>query len=209
MPAQPDNALDLDALHDGIRGSIAAAFPDLATVEDYREDRRSLPLPAVLIELVDMEPDPDLDAGTEQLGVVLRFELQIVIGFRAPNAKREIRKLAAALAQHVNGQRWGQRVGPARVTDITREDFAPELDKYEVWRIEFEQTGAIGNSVWTNDGTTPREVLTSWSPEVGPAHVAAYRAVSTPMSFANWFGISGHWTEPGEWLDAILIGSGE
>lgn len=169
----PDTALDLDALHDGIRDSIAAAFPALATVEDYREDRNGLRLPAVLIEMTELEPDIEADPGTEQLACLARFDAHIVIGFRTLAAKREIRKLAAALAKHVHGNRWGQRVGPAEVVAVAPDDFTPELDRFEVWRVEWQQPVHIGESVWRNDGETPIPVF-SWAPDIGPGNEDQY-----------------------------------
>jgi hypothetical protein len=174
MTVQPDTAIDLDALHDAIVASIAAQFPALRTVEDYREDRKQLTLPAVLVSLTDLEPDPDEDPGTEQLAAIARFEAQIVIGFRTANAKREIRKLAAALAHHIYGNRWGQPVEAARVTSIVQDDFSPELDRFEVWRVEWQQIVHIGTSIWDNDGVIPTEVLVSFAPDIGPDNEPSY-----------------------------------
>lgn len=174
MTVKPDTAIDLDALHDAICASIKAAFPSLATVEDYREDRKHLTLPAVLINLTDLEPEPDEDPGTEQLAAMARFDAQIVIGFRTANAKREVRKLAAALAHHIYGNRWGQPVEAARVTAIVQDDFSPELDRFEVWRVEWQQIIHIGTSVWNNDGVIPTEVLASFEPDTGPDNEAKY-----------------------------------
>lgn len=177
MTVQPDTAIDLDALNDAIIASIRSQFPALATVADYRDDRKQLPLPAVLISLTDLEPDPDEDPGTEQLAAIARFEAQIVIGFRTANAKREIRKLAAALAHHIYGSRWGQPVEAARVTAIVPDDFSPELDRFEVWRVEWQQIVHIGTSIWTNDGEIPTRVLASFAPEIGPENEAEYSDV--------------------------------
>lgn len=174
MTNYPDTAIDLDAMHDAIIASIAAAFPALATVDAYREDRKQLTLPAVLINLTDLEPEPDEDPGTEQLAAMARFDAQIVIGFRTANAKREVRKLAAALAHHIYGNRWGQPVEAARVTAIVQDDFSPELDRFEVWRVEWQQIIHIGTSVWNNDGVIPTEVLIGFEPDTGPGNESQY-----------------------------------
>lgn len=178
--AAPGTALNLDALHEGILTSIRDAFPDLATVEDYREDRQMQPIPAVLVEMTELEPSPDDDPGTEQLAALARFDAHIVLGFRTPQIKREIRKLAAALAFHVQGNRWGQRVGPAEVTAIVPDDFTPELDQFEVWRVEWQQLVHIGESVWRNDGATPVPFF-SWAPDIGPDNEPAYEPVLPPV----------------------------
>lgn len=69
MTVQPDTAIDLDVLTDAILANIATAFPVFETVEAYREDRRSLPAPACLVQLVDLEPDHAADPGTDQMVV--------------------------------------------------------------------------------------------------------------------------------------------
>ncbi len=176
MTAQPDTAIDLDALHDAILQSIAAQFPALETVEGYRDDRLQLVLPAVLVELTELEPTPDEDPMTEQLATLARFDARIVLGFRDPNVKREIRKLAAALGHHIHQQRWGMPVGPAEVVSITPDDFSPELDQFEVWRVEWQQPVHIGVSVWNNDGVTPIPVF-SFAPDIGPANEDKYQTL--------------------------------
>ena len=172
--------ITLDHLHDAIVAATTAQFPDLATVEFYREDRKGLPMPACLLELTDMEAAPDFDPGTDQLAVLATFEAQLVIGFRQPgkSAKREIRKLAGAFAAWVRLQRWGCPVGPAQVVGAFPDDFEPELDQFECWRVEWQQIIHLGETVWTNDGTTPTAVFVSQVPLVGAAHADEYDQVT-------------------------------
>lgn len=146
----PDTEIDLDALTDAIVASISAAFPVFQLVEAYPDDHRSLPTPCCVIELADLEPAEDI--GTEQLAVVARFEARIVMGFRAPDVKRALPKLAAAVALHASKKRWGLPVEPATITAIERDDFDPDLDQFDVWRVDWQQTIHIGASVWNNDG---------------------------------------------------------
>lgn len=175
MP-QPDTALDLDQLFDAIEASVRGAFPHFLVVQAYPENRRDIPTPACIIQLLELEPAEN--PGTEQLAAVAILEAQVVIGFRQPNAKRMVARMAAALAHHVQGQRWGMPIEPATVTAIAPSDFDPELDQFEVWAVEWQQTVHIGKSVWDDDGTVPSQVLTAWAPDVGPAHEADYQEVS-------------------------------
>lgn len=182
MTAQPDTEIDLDELTDAIVASIASAFPVFQTVEAYREDRRSLPAPACLVQLVDLEPDPAADPGTEQLAVVARFEAQVVLGFREANARRAAPKLAAALALHIQRKRWGLPVEAATVTAIEPDDFSPELDQFEVWRVDWQQIVHLGPSVWTNDGILPTEILIGYAPDIGPGNEAEYEPLDGGIS---------------------------
>lgn len=166
--------VDLAELHDAIVADIKAAFPNLVTVEFYREDRKVLPKPACLLELSELEAIPDDDPGTEQLAVMAKFEAELVIGFRTPEAKRSIRLLAASLAAWLRMRRWTNYsgttpklpTGEAQVIGAYQDDFSmigrdsdKGLEQYEVWRVEWQQRIHLGKTVWTDEGTVPTEVF--------------------------------------------------
>lgn len=165
--------VDLAELHDAIVADIKVVFPDLATVEFYREDRKTLPKPACLLEMSEFENLEDEDPGTEQLAVLAKFEAELVIGFRTPKAKQSIRLLAAALAAWLRKRRWTNYsgttpklpTGPALVIGAYPDDFKvmgrdsdQGQEQYEVWRVEWQQVIHLGNTVWTDEGTVPAEV---------------------------------------------------
>lgn len=169
----------LDEVHDGIVSTIQARFPDWH-VEAYRLDRKGLPLPACLVELTELEVSPEDDPGTGQLAAMATFEAQLVIGFRqgTENPKRVVRNQAAALAAFARLQRWGCPIGPAMVVGAYRDDFEPELDQYEVWRVEWRQIIHLGETVWKGGTEPPQEVNISFVPLVGEAYVDEYTQVT-------------------------------
>ncbi|CAG2144427.1 hypothetical protein LMG31506_03003 [Cupriavidus yeoncheonensis] len=173
--------LDLGALFAAIITDVQAAFPDLQTVEFHRIERKGLATPALLLELTELEAQPDADPGTEQLAVTARFEAHVVMGFRTPDVRTEVRRFAAAFAAWLRLRRWpGIRTDAAQVIGCYPDDFDPELDQFETWRIEWAQVLHLGTSVWTNDGTVPTTVLSSWSPAIGPGNEDQYTPVVTP-----------------------------
>lgn len=180
--ANADTMTTLDAVHDGIVAAIKAQFPDLKTVEAYRLERRNLPTPACLIELTEMDAS-DMDPGTEQMAVDARFEAKLVIGFRqgCKNPKLEIRKLAAAVTAFVRLQRWGCPIGPAEVIGAYPDDFDPELDQFECWRVEWRQVIHLGESVWKdwNEGEVPTPAY-SWAPDIGVGNEDKYTELPIP-----------------------------
>lgn len=170
--ANANTVTTLDAVHAGIVSAIRAQFPTLKTVEAYRLDRKNLPVPACLIEMTEMDAAPEIDPGTEQLAITARFEARFVIGFRqgSNNPKLEVRKLAAAFARL---KRWGCPIGPAEVIGAYQDDFDPELDQFECWRVEWQQVIHLGDTVWKDEGEVPTPFF-SWSPQIGSAHADKY-----------------------------------
>lgn len=174
--ANAQTLITLDALHEAILAAIRQKFPQLATVAAYRQDRGSLPVPACLVELAELEATDELDPGTGRLALQARWEARLIIGFRqgALNPGLEIRKLAAALAAWVHMQRWGLPVGAADVLGCWPDDFDPGLEQYECWRVEWQQVIHLGTSDWTDDGATPTDPAVSFAPAVGADHEADY-----------------------------------
>ncbi|AUR12866.1 hypothetical protein PhaeoP48_02904 [Phaeobacter inhibens] len=168
------DGIDLDNLHEAIKAEISARFPAVATVEDYGAPRKDLVLPAILVELVDMEVDPDSDPGTEQLPVISKWAARVVLSFRDDNVKREIRKLAGALGVLVHQNRWGLKAGPAQVTYIGPDAFDPDFDNVEVWAVEWDQQIDLGQSVWTGEGVTSDRVMIGYAPKIGPGQEGDY-----------------------------------
>lgn len=176
--------VDLDTLESAIVADIKAQFPSLATVEFYRQDRLEVPTPAVLLEMVDWELSEDHNPGTEQLPVIAHFEAQIIIGFRnlpERKAKSEICRLASALGAFIHNRRWntpgftgepgtkGSKLptGPVQVVGAYPDDFQglepakkdTKLDRFEIWRLAWQQQIDLGQSVWNWVGETPTAVF--------------------------------------------------
>ena len=192
--------IDLDTLHDAIVADIKAKFPDLRTVEFYRgegndhDDRKTLPAPACLLSLTELESaDDDEDPMTGQLAVVAHFEAELIIRFTTPNAKRSIRKLAAAFAAWLRKRRWANPnnpskklpTGPAMVIGAYQDDFTnlmpgqrdKPLDQFEVWKVEWRQLVHLGESEWKDEGEVPTTVYLGMAPEIGIPHVDDYEQI--------------------------------
>lgn len=176
-----NDPVDFDALNAAIVAGIAGAFPTFQTVEFYRADRDKLPVPAILLEMGELET-ADNDPGTGQIAFVARFEARIVLAFDTPNVEQEIRKIAASLAAFLNLRRWpGVITDPAQVIGCYADDFAPELDRFEVWRVEWSHQFNVGASVWVDSGITPTTVYLGFEPKVGSGNEGNYFQISPPL----------------------------
>lgn len=183
------DSCDLTALHDAMVAAIKEQFPDVKTVKDYpridEHDGEKLQLPAIFIEVSQMEPSDDVgnngNDGTEQLGLRLQFEARCVVGFKGTRQAIESQKLATALAAFVNLKNWGQPVMPAVITGLFPDAMEPLLDRYEVWRVDFVHSAKFGASVWSPEGEPPTKVYASVTPKIGPPFVRDYHWLNGPV----------------------------
>lgn len=194
--ANAKTEVDLAELHQAIVDDIRAAFPGLATVEFYRgeglEDRKTLPPPACLLDLTELEVLQDDDPGTEQTCVMAKFEAELVISFRTTQAKRSVRMLAASLVAWLRNRRWTDPTqpafklptGPALVIGAYPDDFRvmgaqrdQDLPQFEIWRVEWQQRIHLGATVWTDEGTVPTQVFIGQLPEIGIGNEDEYTQV--------------------------------
>jgi hypothetical protein len=128
-----------------------------------------------------MEAAEAQDPGTEQIALVARFEARFILGFRTHEAQLEARKLAGAFAAYLRKHpRWpGVVTGPAEVIGCYRDEFDPELDQFEVWRVEWAHVIHLGGeSVWAPEGITPTTVYLGVTPDIGPENLDKYVQIS-------------------------------
>ena len=176
-----NDGTDLAALHQGIVDTLGAAFPGIHW-EFYREDRKNLPLgdgtdkPRAygLLQLAEMD-SAEADPGTEQKALMARFECELVTkGLGVPDAKLQVRVLAGSVAAYLQKRgRWpGALNGNIQVAGCYPDDFSPELDQYEVWRVDWVQEVWLGEGVWKNTGTLPTQVFMRYVPTGETTQVA-------------------------------------
>lgn len=173
--ADANTEVTLDGLHAAIKAAIVAAFPSFQTVEWYRDDEmEGMPTPACLLEMTEFDPVPDNNAGTGQFPALARIEARIIMSARKPEAKQAVRKAAVSLAAWLYLRRFpGANTDAAAIVSVQPDEFAPHVDKFATWCVEFVVPAMFGESVWENDGTVPSAYY-SFAPDIGAAHEADY-----------------------------------
>lgn len=166
--------IDLVAALDTVIDTLAAEFTTFKTVAAEDEDRKKLAVPAIIVQMSELEPDPDKDPHTGQFPCLVRLEARIVMGHRTPKVRREVVKAAGAVAAFVHSNRLGVAWGAATVIAVDPDEFAPQADSFDIWRVEWVHAADIGASYFVDEGVTPSQVLTSWSPDIGPANEGDY-----------------------------------
>lgn len=165
--------INIELLHSRIVQRLGEAFPDTALIKfDYNRLEKKIPTPCILLELTEFEPKDDM--GTGQLHGVCRFEARCLVNsLKSQAAGADVRQMAIGLAGYIYKTRWGTRqpnaldpyaetetlpVGAAEIIGCFPDAFYPDLDEYEVWRVEWEQKVYIGDSAWIPTGQIPTAI---------------------------------------------------
>lgn len=179
-----ETAVTIDELTDAIVAGLRAAFPAegegaIITVAAYPDERVKVATPAILVECIEMQPGTD--PGTDQTSLDCRFEARVLVSGYESAPRKAVRSLAAAVAHVVRQNRWGLTVAPAELIGAFPDDWRPEREEYDVWRVEWNQTCHIGGaSIWAPDpdAVTPSEVYVGLTPDIGPEHIDDYVQVT-------------------------------
>lgn len=168
--------VQLLALHEGIKSGIREMFTtgEVPTVDYYSRVQRKVVVPAIFFEMTSISSDRELP--TEQIDATFRFSAYCILPYNAENACVQVRILAAALASKLNGKRWGQPIGRAKVTVIEPDNFDAENYEYETVRIDWEQDCVLGNDVWAG-GVRPTTVYLGIAPDTGVENIDKYQQI--------------------------------
>ena len=136
----------LAQLHTAIVNSLRAKLAGVPTVEAYPVLQRRIGLPAVLVELAEM--DPDDDPGTGATALIGRFQARAIVDPNAAQADLQVRELAARVAVALTHETWGLPITMANLVQIGDDAFKPELDGYLVWVVEWTHAFHLGETTW-------------------------------------------------------------
>lgn len=161
----------LDSIHTAIVARLSADIPALATCAAYPRLQRKVSLPAVLVELDDLDP---VDFGTERFDCWARFTAYCIYDPTLPNAELEVRKLAATVAVRVSQEAdFGEDI--ERVVEVLRvgeDSFKAELESYLVWAVEFQLGLSLGENEWSIDPAAGVSVTTITVGDLDSVYVA-------------------------------------
>jgi hypothetical protein len=166
--------IDVEAALDAIVSAIKAQFPEFRSVIAEDEPSDALTVPAVLVQLSEIEPEPDSDAMTGQLACVFRIEARIVMGALSPSARIAAATAAGRLAAFVHQNRLGSMWDGAIVLAVEPDEFAPGADQFVIWRVEWAHAGRLGDSNVPAGDDTPVQILVSHAPLIGPGNEEYY-----------------------------------
>lgn len=107
----PDEPFSLDQLYSAIERHIRDAIPGLAYVAVMPDLLDRVAIPAVVIELVELEPGSDQMTGETALEA--RFEARVIVGSELPQCQQQAAFVASQIAVLLRMQTWGVEVAAA------------------------------------------------------------------------------------------------
>ncbi|MCU0121310.1 hypothetical protein N8H74_23845 [Pseudomonas sp. B2M1-30] len=164
----------LDQLYQVIEQHIQDHLPGVRTVATWPDLEGSIALPAVLVELAEMEPG--LDPGTGETGLNCKFEARVITDPIAADHHRQAVFIAGQLAVLLRTQCWGVKVEPAEFVQAMPDWTKPELDGYTVWVVEWTQQIYLGEAQWPWPDQPPGTLLLGVEPDAGLANKDKYFA---------------------------------
>ena len=173
------NDLDLEAALAGVVAGLAVRFPDLNVVVAEDVESVDLPVPAMVCQIAEIEPDPDGDQLTGQFPCLVRVQARIVLGHRTPKVRMATLKLAGAVAAAVHTERFGVAWGGGRVFIVEPDEFSPDADRFDVWLVEWLHSASLGNGFALPAEFQPSQVLVSEAPLIDAGNHGAYRELGS------------------------------
>ena len=167
-------SVDLPAVSTAIASTLAGLFPAFVSVQAMPDQSEimDLPVPAVFIDLEQVEPAPD--PGTGQSAVRCRFCAYLLIGPECQGHTRLLGSMVTAMIAALREQCWGIPAEPAEFVEAMPDGSRPELDNLVVWSVRWDQVIYLGAASWDWVDSTGLTLLVGISPEVGPEYVKDY-----------------------------------
>lgn len=118
--------------------------------------KTSLTLPALVVELVELEPDTD--PGTGELALRGHWEARLVT--LESESETQAWELVSAILYRLFTASWTlENVGLVHIKNVARDHFSPEFQGHRIWLIEWVQPLRLGENSWSTEGIVPQEVL--------------------------------------------------
>lgn len=169
-----DETLSLDQLYQAIEQHLLAHLPGVQTVAAWPNIEDHIPLPAVFLEMSEIEPGADI--GTGETTMICKFEARIIVDPIRVDHHRQVVQLATQFIVLLRAQNWGLEIECAEFIQAVQDWTRPELDGYTVWLVEWNQTIYLGTEEWPWPDEPPGTLLIGVSPDIGPGSRDQYVA---------------------------------
>lgn len=152
-----DEPFSLDQLYQAVEQHLVQHLPGVQTVSAWPNIQDRIALPAVFLELAEIEPGVDI--GTGETALVCKFEARIIVDPIQPLHQQQAVQLVTQLAVLLRAQTWGLEVEPAEFVQALQDWTQPALDGYTVWLVEWTQQIYVGPEEWPWPDQLPGSLL--------------------------------------------------
>ena len=166
-----DEPFSLDQLYQAVEHHLVRHLPGVQTVSAWPNIQDRIALPAVFLELAEIEPGVDI--GTGETTLVCKFEARIIVDPIQPMHQQQAVQLATQLAVILRAQTWGLEVEPAEFVQAVQDWTQPVLDGYTVWLVEWTQQVYVGPEEWPWPDQPPGMLLFGFNNDVKEDFVPA------------------------------------
>lgn len=150
--------MDVEQLQQTILEGLAT-LEGVQTVSGMPKRHDTLTLPAVLVDLAELEPARD--PGTGELGLLSHWEARVVMSDQPEEAV--IWHLVVAILFWLFDFDWSTiNVGRAQLKQAAPDHFSPMFQGHRVWLIEWVHDIRVGNNVWDGEGITVETFTVHW-----------------------------------------------
>ena len=161
-----EQLFSLDLLYQTIEQHLQQSLDGIQLVSFWPDIKQHIPLPAVFLDIAEIEPGTDIGTGESTLSVT--FEARVIVDVIRAGHYQQAIHLATQLAVLLRAQTWGLAVEPAEFKRSTQDWTRPELDGYTVWLVEWTQTIYLGETEWPWPDEKPGSLVFSVGGEVDP-----------------------------------------
>jgi len=161
-----EQPFSLDLLYQTIEQHLQQSLGGIQLVSFWPDIKQHIPLPAVFLDIAEIEPGTDIGTGESTLNVT--FEARVIVDVIRAGHYQQAIHLATQLAVLLRTQTWGLAVEPAEFKRSTQDWTRPELDGYTVWLVEWTQTIYLGETEWPWPDEKPGSLVFSVGGEVDP-----------------------------------------
>ena len=166
-----DKPFSLDQLYQAVEQHLVSHLPGVQTVRAWPNIQDRIALPAVFLELAEIEPGADI--GTGETTLVCKFEARIIVDPIDPLHQQQAVQLVTQLAVLLRAQTWRLAVEPAEFVQALQDWTQPALDGYTVWLVEWTQQVYVGPEEWPWPDQPPGTLLFGFNNEVREDFVSA------------------------------------
>ncbi|MGQ8916050.1 hypothetical protein [Pseudomonas lundensis] len=159
----PEPPFSLDLLYQAIEQHLQQHLPGVQLVSFWPDIQQHIPLPAVFLDIAEIEPGTDI--GTGETTLTITFEARVIVDVIRADHYPQAVHLATQLAVLLRAQSWGLPVEPAEFQRSSQDWTRPELDGYTVWLVEWTQTVYLGEQEWPWPDEPPGTLLISVNDE--------------------------------------------